>query len=352
MKTNAPGCNCCDRVLVWDMGVPFATPIEAGISTETQFADFGPQQAMWSDLGVTADFALGSPKPSETFWGPMGPVADDGSGFQGRECPTAPGSWGYSHFDPFVQGVDQGYWTGDVYDYTMLFWMFPLGTGEDGWDVCFPGTNRVSTFHPNCPALQPDNWWVPGGEPAWYEDVFEGTWEGRVVLCTATRSSPATNNELFRGFSPAWLNTLPELGLVLDHINYKLRAISASVLSPLLTTAISDLTEGVGSDISWINQPIIVPGADEEILFNGTIFISPPSSPCTSVPLSAVANIAGTRKLITKTVDNVDYYVELVNVDAGTVSAPPFPHRNPGGPDSQIQFHKNLLGVPLLSPPP
>lgn len=175
-KKNNPGCNCCGRVLVWDMGVPGLT--SEGNPTHTVFQDFSDLQA-WSEdedgvVKIEVDFATGSAHPSSGFWGIMGESTGDPS------LPNCPASWeNETRFDPETDGVDLGYWTGDIDDYSHIFWSDPF---SDGLRLLYDSCGLPPSS--SCPNWSIDNRHVWGGQPSWLDKVINGSWSGRLVVLT------------------------------------------------------------------------------------------------------------------------------------------------------------------------
>jgi hypothetical protein len=170
------------------------------------------------------DYALGAALPEDDFWFTEEPTWEEDSGFDCLELPDPS-----TQFDPNTDAVDLEYWTGNIQDYKLIIWRCPFSDEtlwedyliEQGGD-CDDDLNACQDeFH------TPDSRHIFGGLPDWWEDVAEGTWQGRVVILlegeeivTPNLEFPSSNTDLGSGtrtMSALFVNTLADVtGMELD----------------------------------------------------------------------------------------------------------------------------------------
>lgn len=196
-KANNPGCACCGRVLIWDDGSATVGLDDPGAHGPGDFLDFS-ETKRWVDNGLdlplrheaapgekfsNVDFAFGSafetddddPDPIEAraFYGYV--HVDDGGGCD-VPIPSA------TLFDPNTDGVDLGYWTGNINDYSLIIWRRPLSNDNLYQQFFETKTPPCNTDHISaCDVTHnyPDTFQEP---PSWLEEVMSGAWRGRLVL--------------------------------------------------------------------------------------------------------------------------------------------------------------------------
>lgn len=204
MKTMAPGCNCCDRMLIWDLGIPVLD------ASDFSFLNFTRLAEVYDDLGIGLDFVTGEADPPNSFYA------------------VNPG------WDPYVAAVEQGNWTGDIRDYKVILWPFPL-SAQNLDELNTPCTTEVRYPTPAGTADHP----LFGGLPQWWTDLEDGLWEGRLVWLTGGNSVEEEGADLMGYASNTFLNTL---------VDQHGMTMNASALSD--QTAFTNVGQVVESDLT------------------------------------------------------------------------------------------------------
>jgi hypothetical protein len=164
-KKNHPGCNCCGRVLIWDVGRQYH--FVGGFDPHEHrydFFDWNYVKEWLEDAGFAVDFVTGG-------------------SFQG------PGFYiGSPDFDPYTENSAERFWTGNIFDYDLVILPFPaastdLDTISEPCPFCDHRGERHTT-----PFGLPDHEYL-GGLPDWWTDVASGLWRGRLVVITGTNHS-------------------------------------------------------------------------------------------------------------------------------------------------------------------
>ena len=207
-KRHNPGCNCCNRVLVWDVGY-YDTRLEEGGGAYEQgytFTDFTLLQE-WLENDEELLDSLAHDKIGIDF---VTEGAMQGFGFYE----------GSPNFDSYGQAVDDGFWTGDINDYQLIIWPHP--TSDDDLDTdaspciwCEDGTTFETHAIPTTPPNLPDHP-LAGGLPEWWGDVATGKWTGRMLWVTSGNSRGET--DAYLGYNQnLFLNTLASThGMTVD----------------------------------------------------------------------------------------------------------------------------------------
>lgn len=193
-KKNNPACNCCGNVLVWDMGQRERFLTETVASTTTLDWTWIRQVLVGDPDAVEDEDQRGAGAEGVDFV-----LIDRDSSDDELDAFDADDVWGpYEYtgggcleladpaavFDPETDAVDLGYWTGDIYDYSLIIWHTPYSDDNitEQYSDGLGGDCGDDTI--GCQASQhyPDSGNVWGGLPAWWEEVAEGRWQGRVVI--------------------------------------------------------------------------------------------------------------------------------------------------------------------------
>lgn len=254
LKKNTPGCNCCGRVLIWDMG--------SGVSFDS--INFGTEHTFFNDwegladwingIGIAeaedipawnseeskVDFALGNTQPPDDFWGHF-----EGNSNGCLEQFPDP----VSQFDPETDAVDLGYWTGDIRDYSLILWSTPFSDGRDLFeylaeidpdnnDCNGPGGPEDSVL---CPQEHRDALWMWGGVPDWWQTIVNGEWSGRlVILLGGARAMRQSSHDPAAHFLNDYLSDTTEITADVSE-----RTATASDSTPFADPEIEPLIEGV-----------------------------------------------------------------------------------------------------------
>jgi len=361
MKRHAPGCNCCNRVLIWDLGVPITpTPwitfTSAPTQTATSFVNWTATRDAFRGVGVKTDFVLGEPQPSQDFWGPIGTLDGDGTFF----CPA--GDWGPG-IDPETDAVDLGHWSGDIFDYSLIIWRAPLSDAAPLGNQCGLVSN-FSVFNDEgalpCPAMDAnDSLWVAGGRPSWYDAVFSGAWRGRIVVCLTNSMNAGAIRLIDRTpdvpepFKYMFWQSQGRCSLEffaedrdLHGVDFEHIAIDPRITSNNVSMAAEDdLTVGVPPFSA--TPPAIIPVGKS--LFNAVLQVDSRAICDSTTPLPPLAfnpfsnpefstqtatHVAGIRKTHVKDVDGVEVRADLVVCPVPAVLLP--------------AFAKNLVRAPLI----
>jgi len=185
-KKNNPGCNCCGgKVLIWDMGQPLITS-RVGATCEPQSyvtsflnAQLIKQYLQEYDEDIEVHHAL---------------VGEDGiDTLTPSYYGTTPGTAQHHDFNPETSGVDLEYWTGDIKDYKLVYWVNPLDTIDSS---ATGGVDCFGDHPPDCPS----NEYVHGGFPSWWDTIKQVAnsdelgdvarqWQGRIVIVTSDNLS-------------------------------------------------------------------------------------------------------------------------------------------------------------------
>jgi hypothetical protein len=166
-------------VLVWDLGYPFAD--DPG---EYAFGNYGRIEDIYEEIDVAVDYVTGQVSAPRNFY---------------QLNPT---------YDPYVYAAEQGFWTGNILDYRLIFWNPALGG---------PGSALAGT----CVTDDTTRHALWGGEPDWWSTVVDGLWEGRLVWITSANATPGIvglpGTEATGFATNSFINTLSAThGMIID----------------------------------------------------------------------------------------------------------------------------------------
>lgn len=327
-KKNNPGCNCCQkRVLIWDLGR--YDELQSGGQTYHyfDFIDYALLQEYFEDEEIAVDHVTGGSPQQRYFY----------SGNPG--------------FDPYGNAVENGFWTGDINDYGLIIYPFPVAS-ED-----LDGSSQPCPF-----CLQPDGatlvtaeqvpdhlYW--GGTPDWWEDVATGAWEGRILFQSAHNSSQTPTASL--GYaSNVFLNTLSDVtGMTIDA---GARDISSTSRTEPTVSNLLDITAGMTVAPSARAAPIT--GGD--VVVTATHFVRTVPAWCvfqfggTTVNnfASVSRNIVSKQQPITTVQGEETQEIARVEYLIATTRLYPFPSDSLAIKDSLKKFYLNLMQLPIGDP--
>jgi len=329
-KKNNPGCDCCGRVLIWDMG--FRRGSFEGTFTTFQFGvnigyifSYDNESNEWPQMFAEetdkVDFAIPPEILNANVFGQFGAPEDH--------------FWtSHPNYDPYDDYSSlENFWTRNVYDYKLIVWVLPQADFDldatGGGGTC---TSLVPELLEQTNAGQPDHQYQ-GGKPAWYTDVTEGTWVGRLVIIGGYNAIGLSNFS-----SNVFIDSLNEdTGMSVDTDIAR-----GAVGDKEHIVALSDLTEGVSS-ISNIAGAAAIEGG-EAIFSLNELFRD---QWCPPVPSATTRNIvAAARNTVTIDVDNVDYLKDYV-----VINNPIHPVKNSGaGARGSSVSQENFWGNCFTSP--
>lgn len=315
-KKNHPGCECCKRVLIWDLGY-YGTDLRNGANDEGMYVDTYRFQSMetiavwYEEMGVPVDFVTGG--------------SAQGLGFYTS----------FNEFDPDTVAVEEEFWTGNIHDYKLIIWPFPTADEDlDQEQLCAPDGDSPNRWL-STPCDQSDHQHL-GGLPSWWETVSAGEWSGRVLMHTTSNTIGQTGAQARIGNAVnLFLNTLTDVhGMDIDP---DIRTLDTDTLMEIVE---EDLMEGVTSlraDTQNVNTiPAVIEGGDDLAIASGTLRTG--ADWCADGEGEVVEGTwaAMQRKKVFK--DN-DHIVDFV-ISSGSLFVP-------GDSTNRRRFFENLINVPL-----
>jgi hypothetical protein len=170
MKKHNPGCNCCGKVLIYDVGRP---------NVIVQLEDCTP--IAYNTLFLNAKLIkqyLEEIDPSVEIHHVL--VGEDLDTLTSSYYGTSDSNAKNHNFDPETEGVDLKYWSGNIEDYSLIYWAGPIADFDATAD---PGVDCLA-HGPECP----NNAYIKGGFPKWWDIIKsvtnDGTnkWRGRLII--------------------------------------------------------------------------------------------------------------------------------------------------------------------------
>lgn len=148
------------------------------------------------------------------------------SNIGGTDCPQG---WdNESRFNPETDGVDSGYWTGDINSYSLVVWRCPLADTTALYDIATQCQGGINIF---CEQSLVDNKYVWGGRPAWLDAVLTGNWSGRLVILTNAAHGSSFDEDIdgsegseFPSYNPGAIGT----GIVIGEADMPRGSLGAS----------------------------------------------------------------------------------------------------------------------------
>ena len=314
-KKNNPGCNCCERVLVWDMG--------RRRNVYEQYDPANDRYLFSYNMNETKEGFFGSGPDGVDYAIPPELIPQSAGGPLGREFwPQNPG------YSPYADhSALEDFWTRDIYDYKLIYWYLPQDDTDldrtSGQGVCPTPADFLTTpdGHPDHPYM--------GGLPRWWDDVASGDWVGRIVFQTYGSYSSGRLSELS---SNVFINTLAATHGMSIEIDFT-PAFSGSGNRNVFVDNGTDLGVGV-TGMTHSNNMARVTGG--ETIITAEVYVRPESwcqlfsgdESLFSVPYVQ-------RNTVTIDVDFTGYLKDFVLI-CGSLAG-----------DGYDKFHSNLFDAPI-----
>ena len=346
-KRNNPGCQCCKRALIWDVGSRFITSSEVLY----YWAQKGAMDDAFEEENITLDRAVPYAllETSESSGGTFG-----GNFWTNNSA--------FSPYDDPPENDDRydDYWTRNINDYRVIFWMSPFAsTSTLNSGPCTPpfgtGRNGQPVFIEF--ALDdglPDHEYA-GGLPDWWDVVSSGAWEGRLIIFTGSNGRyPGGFEGYHKNLFLSDSGVFDEIGLSSSELYSLCGSINPPGTDQCGTTSMAavgtDLTDGISKwplqgDLNRVDggQPLFRVGG-YELCGGGWCNFAHTGLGC-DWTVSA-------RNRKTYTVDDIDYHKDFIVHTAGSGTAShATDSRRQSDPISTANWYTNLYDVPIEETP-